>query len=77
MRININDIVLKPGWKKWISMNLLIIEEDVEFDLFAYCFLPYFVMPISIDPVTQALEVNPEVFRAWHTQLTLSDVIEL
>lgn len=77
MRKNINNIVVKPGWTKWISLNLLIIDQDKPFDLFEYATQPYITMPIYIEPTTQALQVDTDDYRQWYTQVSLGDVIEL
>lgn len=42
MKKNINDVNVKDGWKKYVQGNQLIVEQDVEFDIFTFAEKSYF-----------------------------------
>lgn len=75
MIININNVVPNTGWKKRIESNKLIIEKDVEFDIFTFMNVPIFFFPIQIHPVTLALEIEINDYQAYDTDLVPIEVL--
>lgn len=75
MIVNINNVVPNAGWKKRIESNNLVIEKDVEFDIFTFMDTPMLRFPIQIHPITQVLEIDLNDYKAYDTDATSVEVL--
>lgn len=80
MNKKISDIKVREGWvmrtENGGDCPRLLIEKDVEFDLFTFCDTPYFVAPIRIDDQF-APYVDVDTFVARNTVDPLETVLDL
>lgn len=74
----ISEIVVRQGWKMRAENGNkgphLLIEKDVEFDLWTFADNPYFVAPIRIDDEF-ALYVDTDAFVARGDTVSLEEAI--
>ena len=76
MNRKLTDIVIKQGWTHIVSGTDLVIKKDEPFDILTMMDTPTFVLPLTIHPTDYTVLVDPFNYKAYNTDLSISDVIE-